>query len=128
MKYFVTVSNNLGLSFFNKRQSSDIKVLEDMIKEAENSKILVNKSALDIFTKNNLEQHITTSESSYVFYECDELSSIKDINILIVYYWNRDYPSDKFLKLNLNAYKELEKIEFQGNSHDNITKIVYERK
>ena len=45
---------------------------------------------------------------------------------IICYFWNRDYPFDETFEEHLkNIWKEKEKVEFKGKSHDEITRIRY---
>ncbi|WP_461880925.1 hypothetical protein [Fusicatenibacter sp.] len=49
------------------------------------------------------------------------------IEKMIVFWWNRRYPSDRKLDLNLSAWKKTSEEEFAGYSHEKVTKEVYER-
>ncbi len=53
----------------------------------------------------------------------------KEIDLLIIYYWNRKYPSDFSFKIDMNKqeWKLISEKEFVGNSHDKITKRVFEK-
>lgn len=51
------------------------------------------------------------------------------LGVMIVYYWNRTYPADTYLDINLNLDWEItETKEFGGNSHEKITRKIYKRK
>ena len=54
---------------------------------------------------------------------------IKDISRLIIYNWNRRYPFDKRLDISPAemGFKLVEVTEFEGSSHEKITKEIYER-
>ena len=47
------------------------------------------------------------------------------ISQLIVYKWNRKYPADFRLDLDLSQWNLKEQIEFVGNSHEKITREIY---
>jgi hypothetical protein len=47
------------------------------------------------------------------------------VDAVTVYRWNRHYPSDRKLDLDLSAYKLYTNTEFAGSSHEKITKEVY---
>ena len=47
------------------------------------------------------------------------------IEKLIVYRWNRAYPSDRKLDLDVSAWKKVSETEFAGSSHEKITEEVY---
>ena len=44
---------------------------------------------------------------------------------LVLYRWNRRYPADVYLDLELSAFRLCASEEFPGHSHDKITKEVY---
>ena len=46
---------------------------------------------------------------------------------ITVYYWNRIYPSDLSCSIDFSKLSVVSQTEFQGNSHDKITKTVYGR-
>ena len=50
------------------------------------------------------------------------------ITEIIVYRWNRDYPADLFLDIDLKDWELAETAEFAGNSHEKITREVYRKK
>ena len=47
---------------------------------------------------------------------------------LILYRWNRAYPSDVRLELDLSRFALTERAEFSGTSHETITRERYTRK
>ena len=52
----------------------------------------------------------------------------KSIHELVLYRWNRTYPFDRKLDIDLSQYRLTEKSELAGFSHDIITKERYIRK
>lgn len=46
---------------------------------------------------------------------------------VILYHWNRAYPSDTRFTLDLSAFSLTETLEFPGKSHERITREQYER-
>lgn len=68
------------------------------------------------------------SEGEYCFVEDLALSPYKDkIEVLLVFCWNRAYPSDQKLDLDLSSveWELTEILDFPGNSHDTITQKTY---
>lgn len=66
------------------------------------------------------------SENEYCFAEeliTEEI--ISKAKKIILYKWNRPYPSDVNFDLDRNRWKNIECTEFKGYSHDIITKEVY---
>ena len=67
-------------------------------------------------------------EGEYCFVENANLEEVEEkIEKMIVFWWNRRYPSDRKLDLNLSAWKKTSEEEFAGYSHEKVTKEVYER-
>ena len=62
------------------------------------------------------------SEKDYCFVE-NHILDQSSTNKLIVYRWDKSYPSDH--KFNLSNWKLASTMEFMGYSHDTITKEVY---
>ena len=44
---------------------------------------------------------------------------------LILFCWNRTYPAQLFMTLDLSGWKQVEELEFEGNSHKKITLKKY---
>ena len=57
------------------------------------------------------------------------LPYIDRIDGLVIYRWNRHYPSDMTFDIDPDAegFRLVEKYEFVGSSHEKITKEIYER-
>ena len=51
-----------------------------------------------------------------------------DISEIILYKWNKKYPQDLGLELDLNCYELKESVDIQGYSHDVITRENYIKK
>ena len=47
---------------------------------------------------------------------------------LIIFRWNRKYPADFWLDVDLGDWKLIEAEEFPGNSHEKITQETYVKK
>ncbi|MFV0364687.1 MAG: ribonuclease Z [Suipraeoptans sp.] len=132
----VCIDDNGGMMFNHRRQSMDRKVREDIIREVKHKTLYMNeysegqfkdeKALLDIRVKESADYSINPGD--YYFFEYPDISKYTDIiEKIIVYHWNRVYPADKYIDINLKGtemtIKEVE--EFKGYSHDKITKEVY---
>ena len=51
------------------------------------------------------------------------------INTLIIYKWNRIYPADLHFDINVNdvSWELIDSEEFNGSSHEKITREIYRR-
>ena len=67
------------------------------------------------------------SKEDYCFVENMPLAEhIESIEKIILYKWNRDYPSDFTLDITIdNEWKLTQTEEFKGSSHDKITEEIY---
>lgn len=129
----ITVDDRMGISFNNRRQSKDKKVVEDIVTSTE-GKIYVSNYSAPLFE--GFEERIEvvneplidTPDGCACFAELSDLSEYKDeINTLIVYRWNRHYPSERRLGINLDGsdFEMMSSIDFIGSSHDKITKDIF---
>lgn len=50
------------------------------------------------------------------------------IEQIIVFWWNRTYPADVYLDLDLSQWERKKRYEFPGTSHEKITEEIYERR
>lgn len=133
MKVIVCLDNHKGMMFNGRRVSHDRKVLEDIIKDLDGRKLYVGTYSEKLFEGyENLvvdDDFLDKSyENSVCFVEDKSLLAYKNkISSITVYFWNRDYPSDFKLDIDLECYKKVCEMEFTGNSHDKISKFQYER-
>ncbi len=125
MNIVVCVDDNFGMLFNNRRVSSDIKIIEDINKNIE--LIHISKFSEKLFDKNySIEDTLVEGHN---FVEDKSLENMENIiNSITIYYFNRKYPSDLKLKLNLNMYELISETQFEGNSHKKITKKVFRSK
>ncbi|WP_368189203.1 ribonuclease Z [Blautia sp. 1033sp1_1033st1_G9_1033SCRN_220408] len=67
------------------------------------------------------------AEREYCFIETeDPVIAEKWIEKIILFRWNRKYPSDIRFTIDLSKWKLSSTKEFTGNSHDKITMEVYD--
>ena len=128
MKIIICLDNNNGLMFNNRRQSRDSKVIDDIFKVIDSSKLYINDFSAELFTDRNvikcndfLEE---CSEDDYCFIEnADFKKYINKVNTIIIYRWNRSYPFDKKFNTDLlTSFRLKYTIDFAGTSHDKITR------
>lgn len=138
MIIIICLDDNNGLMFNNRRQSQDSKIREDIIKHSRNTNLWMNQYSIKQFNhpekvKNLIvdENFLTKAgENDFCFVEDQILQPyISKIEKLVVYRWNRKYPSDFYFDIDINEDKWvlLDKKNFIGTSH-NITKEIYAHK
>ena len=130
MKIVVCIDDNNGLLFNNRRQSSDMEVINDILRTTKGN-LLINSFSKNLFRDfpcviaDDLFLH-NAKEDVYCFVENISIKNYKDkINELIIYHWNRLYPADMFFDMDLSQFTLVSRTEFAGKSHKKITKEVY---
>lgn len=129
----LVIDDNGGMLLFGKRQSRDRILIEEFVNSMRGKKIYISSFSRLIFEPHEnitvCENPISECESGDVcFIENIDIAPYLDvINTLIVYHWNRLYPSDvKFnVDIEKSGYKLDSSLEFAGSSHEKITKEIY---
>ena len=130
MNFIVCVDQNNGMMFNGRRQSRDRNVINDILQYIGNAKLWLNEYSSKLFapTDGNIcidDQFLQKAkESDFCFIENQSLKDV-DVSKVILYRWDKGYPADLFLDMDLNSYILSETLEFQGYSHDKITREVY---
>ena len=118
-----------GLLFNNRRQSRDRLLIERIMSFA-NGKMFINEFSKKLFS----EFAVTVSDEflemakdgDYCFVENAD-AEIRKAEKVILYKWNRHYPSDKKFTFDLKkeGFTLVSTDNFKGSSHDKITEEVY---
>jgi hypothetical protein len=134
MTVFVCIDDRGGMLFNKRRQSRDSRVIEDVIRTADDGVLYISDFSEILFEESNAsvisvpEPLESAGDGSFVFIENKHLGDYLDrIDRLIVYKWNRKYPSDFSLDVDPVAagFKKKSTREFKGTSHDKITREDY---
>ena len=129
------VDNDMGMSFNNRRLSTDKVVTKRIIDLISNKKIWINNFSKDLFEDYNLDNLIIDDEFvnkmgkyDYCFIENISPDKIENkADKIIIYNWNRKYPADLYFNINLDNWILEKETDFIGNSHDKITQKIYIR-
>ena len=137
MKVVVCLDDRLGMTFNGRRQSRDRLLCEDVLNDVRNnggrlciseySRILFEESEIVAVGDDFLE---VAGEGDTCFVENRELLPyVNKIQSLVIYRWNRHYPSDKTLDIDpeREGFRLICTSELIGSSHEKITKEIYER-
>lgn len=126
----VCLDQKNGMYFNERRQSRDQYVIRDIIEMTKEAVLHINSYSEELF-ENRIAEYIISDdyfsdakEGEYCFVE-NHILDQSDMEKLIVYRWDKVYPSDH--RLNLNGWNLTSTLEFMGYSHDKIVKEVYER-
>ncbi len=131
------VDDDMGMMFNHRRQSQD-RVFRERVLEATNGKKLwMNHYSAKQFSENNTPQvnvddnfMSEAGDGEYCFVEnCDITPYLRWVEKIILYRWNRRYPSDQTFPINLSkgGWKLVHTEEFSGSSHERITEEIYMR-
>lgn len=131
MKVIVCLDDRNGMCFNHRRQSRDCAVIADILSSANEAPIWMNAYSASLFeAAENIhvsEAFLTEApEDAWCFVEDQPLNRVRArIDALTVYRWNRHYPADRHLDLNLEEWSLVASEDFEGHSHEKITKEEY---
>lgn len=138
MNLIVCLEDKNGMMFNKRRLSQDVVIREDIYNNLDGKNLIMNNYSFKMFQKDNSDKNIVISEDlpvdndeDFQFIEDKQLGKYEDkISKLIVYYWNRRYPSDlKFdIDLSSSKWEVASETEFPGKSHEKITKKIILKK
>lgn len=131
MKLIICLDDKNGIAFADRRQSRDKQQVLRMLETVGNAKLYVSDYSAALF--GSIPDNVIISatplydagQGDYCFVEREEVFSVEPEEI-IIYRWNRVYPSDIKFDTELLVGKTLAStFEFCGNSHEKITEEVY---
>lgn len=132
MNIIACIDNENGILFNSRRQSRDSHIFDD-IKNTIGSKIIYcSEYSAKLLQEYSLSPAVVKTlkavpENGYYFLENtmppDLLPEIKKV---IIYKWNKSYPKDTYLGIDLSKITPVSVEEFEGKSHKLITKEIYE--
>lgn len=132
MNLIICLDAGGGYSFAGRRQSKDKTQLHNMLNMVGDNKLFLTEYSAKLFEviPDNLticEDPLTLAgDNDFCFIENISFDQA-DINKVVIYRWNRAYPSDKKLPHNiLEGKKLIETLDFMGNSHEKITREIWE--
>lgn len=136
MIVIVCLDEKKGMMFNQRRQSRDGAVTERMAEICGGKKLWMNfysdklYGSLDgVETAVNEDFLSLAGSGEYCLTESDCLAPFAEkIERIVVFWWNRTYPADVFLDLDLSRWKRIEQKEFPGYSHEKITEEIYDRR
>lgn len=127
MHLIVCIDDCDGMSFCGRRQSRDSEVFDHIFRLTAGNKLWVSPySARFISCANVIADEAfqnKAGDGDYCFVETDALlPSYDNLESVILYHWNRSYPSTVKFPRNLLDGMHLEATEeFAGSSHEKIT-------
>ena len=131
MHVIVCLDDRRGMGFNHRRQSRDRLVIEDLLGIVGDKLLWIRPYSASLFgTRENVrvedDPFFTGQAGDFFFVEDLPLAPhLGQIQSLTVYWWNRAYPGDIFLDVDLSQWKLSSREDFPGYSHESITKEVY---
>lgn len=125
-----------GGMIFNKRRVSRDRILIRDLMSGFDGKIYINEYSKLLFEEYPDRTVVCKSaldeapDGAVCFIEFPPFAPyISDISRFIIYNWNRRYPFDLCLDVSPSdeGYKSVSVFEFEGSSHEKITKEIFER-
>ena len=133
MIVFCCVDDKGGTMFNNRRQSRDSILIKRILEIAGDKKLYISPYSEKLFPEDMKERLISSpdylekaGEGDFLFCEDGALREYSSkIEKLVLFKWNRLYPADRFLDLELRSFKLTERSFFEGSSHEKIDEETY---
>lgn len=133
MRLIVCLDDRGGMMFGGRRQSQD-RVLRARVAElARAGRLFMSEYSAKQFADcegviADNDYRSRAKEGDTCFVE-DGAISLDGVRELVIYRWNRHYPSDKKFPYVPEdcGFRKVSSIDFAGSSHEKITEDVYER-
>ena len=128
MKLIVCLDDNDGMMFNKRRQSRDKVLVENVVELCKGEKLYINEYSVALFPEKSVEviEDFSKIEDGYCFAENFTVNE-KCVEEIIVYKWNRLYPADTYFNIELEKWNLVETVDFEGSSHEKITRERYVR-
>ena len=131
MQVIITVENRNGMLFNPRRHSRDQKVSERILAYCKEKKLWMNAYSAKLFENNPqicVSETFLEQKDAICFVEDQDVTPyLPEIDTIILFHWNRDYPADLFFTVDLSEWNRIHQEEFAGKSHDKITMEVYKK-
>lgn len=132
----MAVDDAMGMTFNNRRQSQDGILRRHLLEESKSSRLWINHYTAGQFEV-PLADHILVDDEfldkaaggDFCFVENLSVAKYEqNVKKIILFKWNRAYPADTYfdIPLSKNGWKLTFVFEFAGNSHEKITKEIWE--
>ncbi len=136
MRVFICIDECGGMLFGGRRVSRDSAVIKDICDIIGDNSLYISPFSEKLFCDADIKLKVSerflkkADENDFCFVEDKELLPYADeIFELVIYNWNRRYPSDIKIDLEPKAcgFELCEAAELSGSSHEKITKEIYRK-
>lgn len=131
MQVIITVENRNGMLFNHRRVSRDQKISERILAYCKEKRLWMNAYSAKLFENNpqiRVSETFLEQKDAICFVEGQDVTPyLPEIDTIILFHWNRDYPADFFFTVDLSEWNRIHQEEFAGKSHEKITMEVYKK-
>lgn len=134
MQIFIPIDEKEGMFFNKRRQSKDKLLINYILSICGNDKLYINNYSASLFEDDSKlviddDFMLNAPANSYCFVENINLSTyLNRVNIIYLCKWNRTYPSDFKLDVDVKSnFKLISSTDIEGSSHKKITIEVWEK-
>lgn len=132
MILIVCMDDQNGMAFNHRRQSQDRVLIERIEGLTADNNLRMAPYSQKLFSSSNIladDDYLSKAGiDDYCFVEREDVKPHKDkTQKVIVFRWNRHYPSDLKFGIDLSNWHLVSTEEFPGSSHLKIAMEVYER-
>lgn len=135
MNCIACVDDRLGILFNHRRVSLDLAIAQDIAQWTQNTTLYMDHYSSELFQGVELhhmmlDSHLPkTTLAGWQFIEQQPIpTTFHSGDQWLIYYFNRRYPSDVQLPMDLNhdaCWSIVEATSFVGQAHDKITRVLY---
>ncbi len=132
MLIIICIDDDLGMAFNHRRQSQDGILRKRILEITSASKLWMSNYSGKQFAEEDQTNIIFDDDylqkaaaGEFCFVELDDIAQYgASIEKLIIYRWNRHYPSDLKFTLDISDRELESSFEFEGSSHEKITEDI----
>lgn len=128
------VDDSMGMTFNHRRQSRDAVLCRNMLSLVQDRPLWIHPYSIPLFpdapkTVIADEDYLSKAgPDDFCFVEREDVTAYSDtIHTIVLYHWQRAYPSDTRFPLDLTAYQLAETTVFEGKSHPEILRECWVR-
>lgn len=132
----VCLDDKNGMMFNHRRQSKDREVRRDMLSYVGEHNLWMNEYSKKQFESVREYHQIHVNENFPAFAQSEDYCFIENsiyllnsdmITEIVIYRWNKIYPSDIKFEFDLSKWKLTSQNSFIGFSHEKITREVWRK-
>ena len=127
MKLIICLDDKNGMMFNKRRQSKDVVVAEKVKEIIGNNLLHIHSYSSPIFPEATVCESFENIDG-FAFIENPDYIIPEKVQELYIFKWNRHYPSDKKFKMDMSDFSLVSTEDFAGNSHENITLEIYNKR